>query len=246
MIGPENMVNPTLANLATNFGIAPLIGKPAAIITDARLSGRTDITQVVERLLSISGEDSQTIDRKHRAAWTGKLTTRFMLISNELPRLSDTSGALAGRMVLMRLTESFHDREDTALTGKLTAELPGILSWSIVGWQRLRERGHFAQPASGRAMAEKLEELASPVGMFLKERCRVAPDMEINCSVLYDAYREWCREHGRDYTGDTMAFGRDLHAVVARLETPNRRIPGGDGKRQRYYSGLTLADDLSD
>ena len=38
-------------------------------------------------LLSISGEDDQTIDRKHLPAWTGKLPTRFVLISNELPRL---------------------------------------------------------------------------------------------------------------------------------------------------------------
>ena len=39
LIGVENCCNPTLSSLATNFGLAPLVGKLAAIVTDARLSG---------------------------------------------------------------------------------------------------------------------------------------------------------------------------------------------------------------
>ena len=56
---------PTLASLGERFGLAPLIGKPLAIISDARLSGRADQQIIVERLLSITGEDGQTIDRKY-------------------------------------------------------------------------------------------------------------------------------------------------------------------------------------
>ena len=82
------MVNPTLSTLARPFGLASLIGKPIAVFPDARLSSRPDNAAIVECLLSISGEDDQTIDRKHMPAWTGKLSTRFVLISNELPRLA--------------------------------------------------------------------------------------------------------------------------------------------------------------
>lgn len=56
IIGKANVAAPSLAGLATNFGLWPLIGKTAAIIPDARLSGRADQAAVVERLLSISGE----------------------------------------------------------------------------------------------------------------------------------------------------------------------------------------------
>jgi putative DNA primase/helicase len=88
---------------------------------------------IVERLLSISGEDALTIDIKFRDPVTCKLTTRLMLLSNELPRLSDASGALAGRFIALRLTESFYGREDLDLTQKLLTELPGILLWAIEG-----------------------------------------------------------------------------------------------------------------
>ena len=61
---------------------------------------------IVERLLSISGEDSRTIDRKFKAPWTGRLETRFLILSNELPRLTDPSGAMASRFITLVLTLS--------------------------------------------------------------------------------------------------------------------------------------------
>ena len=139
LIGAQNCVAPTLAGLGTNFGLAPLIGKRLAIISDARLSGRADQHAIAERLLSITGEDALTIDRKYAPAWTGQLGTRFLILSNELPRLADVSGALAGRFILLSLTESFYGREDPGLTDKLLSELPGILNWAIAGWAETRE-----------------------------------------------------------------------------------------------------------
>ena len=72
LVGRNNVVGPTMASLSQNFGLEPLIGKALAIIGDARIGGRTDQAAIAERLLSISGEDTQTIDRKFRPAWTGR------------------------------------------------------------------------------------------------------------------------------------------------------------------------------
>jgi putative DNA primase/helicase len=57
LFGGANVAGPTLSGLGTNFGLQPLIGKPLAVISDARLSGRADQHVIAERLLSISGED---------------------------------------------------------------------------------------------------------------------------------------------------------------------------------------------
>ncbi|MSR59248.1 MAG: hypothetical protein EXS05_16660 [Planctomycetaceae bacterium] len=119
LIGPENVPGPTLAGLGTNFGLWPLIGKPVAIISDARLSGRTDSAVVTERLLSITGEDAMTIDRKCLQPVTTKLPTRIIILTNELPRFGDSSGALVGRMIVLRMTKSFYGREDQDLTDRL-------------------------------------------------------------------------------------------------------------------------------
>jgi putative DNA primase/helicase len=73
LIGPFNVTGPTLSSLSYDFGLAPLLGKGLAVISDARLDAQRDASIVVERLLAISGEDTITVNRKYREQWTGKL-----------------------------------------------------------------------------------------------------------------------------------------------------------------------------
>jgi putative DNA primase/helicase len=239
LLGPENVAGPTLGSLSQNFGLAPLIGKPLAIISDARLSGKTDAHTIAERILAITGEDAVTIDRKFRDGWTGYLPTRFVIMTNELPRLSDASGALASRFIVLRLTKSVYGREDPTLTSKLLAELPAILAWAMDGRDRLAKRGHFVQPATAREAVAELEDLASPISAFLRDRCGTGPGHEVECARLYNAWAAWCRDQHRDHPGTLQAFGRDLRAAVPDLSVVQHR---GDDKRERHYQGVGLID----
>lgn len=72
---------------------------------------------------------------------TGTLPARLMILSNELPRFGDASGAIADRFVILRLTQSWLRREDSELTAALLTELPGILNWSLDGLTRLDRNG---------------------------------------------------------------------------------------------------------
>ena len=136
MIGKRNVCGPTLNSLGGDFGLAPLIGKSLAVISDARFVGKNS-NVVVERLLSISGEDTLTVNIKYREQWNGKLPCRLHVISNELPRLGDASTAVVGRIVLLPLSRSWLGKENHALEPELCAELPGILNWALAGLERL-------------------------------------------------------------------------------------------------------------
>ena len=231
------MAGPTLASLAQNFGLWPLLGKSVAIVSDARLGRQADSATVVERMLSISGEDALTIDRKFLDPITCKLPTRLMILTNELPRLADASGALAGRFILLRLTESFYGRENHDLTAKLLAELPGVLLWAIAGWRQLRDRGRLVQPDAGGELLGQLHDLASPVGVFVRERCVVGPQYRALVQELFAEWKTWCESAGRKEPGTEANFGRELLAVVSGL----RRIrPNENGERQRGYEGIGL------
>jgi putative DNA primase/helicase len=234
--GDANVAGPTIASFATNFGLEPLIGKPLAIVDDARFGSKTDIACVVERLLTISGEGTLTIDRKHIGAWTGTLPTRLVLMSNETPRLADASSALAGRFLIFRTTRSFYGDEDTKLESRLRGELAGILLWAIEGWRRLRERGHFVQPDSGQELVEEMRELSSPVAAFIREECQRAPGLEVLVSEIYSRYQSWCDLNGKKVASDLQTFARDLRAVVPDLKTVQRR----EFDRARCYLGISL------
>jgi len=237
LVGPGNVAGPTLGSLTTNFGLMPLLGKSVAVISDARLSGRADAATITERLLAISGEDAITVDRKHRDPLTVKLPTRFVLVSNELPRLGDASGALCGRLIILRLTRSWYGKEDPQLFDRLRAELPGILLWAVEGWRRLRDRGRFVQPLSGAGLVEDMEDLSSPVGAFVREWCVVAPGFRVEVSELYREWRGWCEAHGRKEPGTEETFGRDLRAAVPSVEKSRTRTPDG---RLNCYAGIRL------
>lgn len=237
LVGSRNVTNPTLSSLAGTYGLWPLVGKSVALISDARISGRTDSAQVVESLLRISGEDSVDVERKYLPPITNtKLSTRFIVLSNELPNLADASSALVGRMILLRLTRSFYGSEDTNLADRLLTELPGILLWSIAGVRRLRERGRFTQPRSGAESIGEMKELASPVSAFVRERCNVGRG-SVEVKDLFDAWKKWCEETGRREHGTIQIFGRNLTAAHPSVKLTR---PRKGGVPTRVYEGIKI------
>ncbi len=236
LVGKGNVAGPTLASLGTNFGLSPVLGKPLAIISDARL-GSAPSHIVVERLLSITGGDLLTIDRKYRESYSGRLPTRFVMLSNELPRFTDASGAIATRMLILQLTKSFLNNEDRTIEGRLVAELPGILNWALEGLDRLTANGRFTVPGSSQAAATMMMDLASPVSAFVRERCELGPDKATPTDLLYLAWRGWAEANGHQH-GAKITFGRSLHAAVPGLGRAD--IAVGD-KRVHGYRGIGLA-----
>ena len=237
LVGAGNYCAPTLNSLGTQFGLESLIGKTLAVISDARLSGRTDLGAVTENLLRISGEDTITVPRKHRTDWTAKLRVRFLILSNEVPALMDQSGALASRFRMLKMSRTFYGKEDLGLEARLTAELPGIIHWALGGLRRLRARGYFRQPASAQESLRQLETLGSPIKAFVAERCTVKPGATVACGVLYQAWLFWCSEQGREQPGTLPIFGRNLSAAFPELKVTQPRV---DGKQVRHYEGIAL------
>jgi putative DNA primase/helicase len=243
LLGSRNVCTPMLANMNEQFGLSVLVGKTAAIVSDARISGRADTSAITERLLSISGEDPQTIPRKFLPDWNGILNARFMLMTNELPKIEDASGTLASRFIVLALTESFYGKEDHALLDKFIPELPGILLWALEGWDRLYARGRFIQPKSSLELIGQFEDLGSPIGAFVRDRCEIGPGFEIKQDHLYESWKSWCNESGRDHPGTVQTFGRNLQSFVPWLKVTRPRMLG---VQVRFYAGIRLKSDKSE
>jgi putative DNA primase/helicase len=239
LLGPASVCDSTLNGLGKQFGLAPLIGKRLAIIPDARLGTKVDEHVILERLLAITGEDALDIDRKYRDHWVGKLETRFLILSNELPQLTDASGAMASRFITLVLRNSFFGKEDHRLGEKLARELPGILLWSLAGLDRLRARGHFVPPSSSEALQQDMEDLGSPLRAFLRDHCEISPNGTVRVDQLYKSWCKWCQREGHDRPGSSQVLGKKLRALIPGLMKTQPRDPE-TGKQNWWYKGISL------
>ncbi len=241
LLGAANVAGPTLTDFASQFGLAQLIGKKAAIVGDARFAGRQDqMAQVTSRLLAISGGDTLTVDRKYVAPWIGRIGARLVICSNELPRLSDSSGALASRFSILQMRHSFLGAEDRGLAKRLLSELPAILRWALEGLDDLENMGHFVQPEASIEAKQDLNAITSPVADFVNENCEVIKDASVLCEELFNAWRQWCVQQGREHSGTLQIFGRDLKAALPSVATQQIRCGALRGKR--VFQGVRLLE----
>lgn len=240
LVGEGNTCNPKSASLgSSNVGaLQPLIGKTVAFISDARFGPRADKYAIAETLLTISGGDNVTIDRKYKDAWTGRLTTRFVMLSNELPSLRDNSPALANRFVPLIFEETFLGREDRELASRIIrSEMPGILNWALVGWRRLRERGHFVLPKASTDAITEIMELGSDVAAFIRDRCEVNPNRSVDKDRLFGAWQEWCKVNDLS-PGRANLFARNLFDATNQQVKSKRA--SADGNRFYVFDGIGL------
>ncbi|MDO8795076.1 MAG: phage/plasmid primase, P4 family [Vicinamibacterales bacterium] len=237
LVGERNACSPTLAAFGESFGKQVLIGKTLAAISDARISLRTDTAKVAETLLSIIGEDAQTVARKFLEDWNGPLYVRFLILTNELPHINDASGALASRFLLLTLTESFYGKEDLNLFNTLAPELPSIALWALEGRDRLYKRGHFVQPTSADQLRQELEDLSSPVGVFLRTHTVCEPGATVPKKTLFAQWGLWCSAHGVEHAGTDATFGRNVRAILPSIRD---HLLGGRGAQERHWEGVRL------
>lgn len=241
IIGYQNVCHPTISSLGSNFGLQPLLGKSVAFLEEAKISKYDDVSSVVSNILAISGESSRTVDKKNKDPIDIKLPIRFVVVTNDVPDLTDNSGALLSRVVPIHFKNSFVGRENHNLINELLLEKSGILQWAIEGWKRLSDRGYFVPPASSEQLASSMRETFSPIKEFLEDCCRVGPDEKVPSSAAYAAWSRWCEDQGRKFIGDHSQFGRALRSVVPFLVKEKKRIGTSKGKIS-MYTGISLLD----
>lgn len=237
--GTGQVDHPTMARLAEPFGLAPMMGKRLAIVGDARI-GKSDAA-IVEKLLMISGEDPVTVNRKNRDELNVKMNARIMIISNDMPDLRDSTGALASRFLPLEINvQGFLGREDFNLKRTLGDELPGIFRWALDGADRLWDReGRFTIGESVQASMISVERSSSPIKAFASDCLMFDPSPESMApkDAVYEMYAMWCASEGFMPKGKSVFF-RDLVAAYrGELEVGKNRV---DGKLVPMLRGARL------
>ena len=238
LLGQHNTVAPQLEELCDTFGLQSWIGKPLASFTDARAPERNR-SAVVSQLLRIVGGDTVTVNRKNKESWNGYLPTRIIIYSNELLQLTENSNALTGRMLVIKMTQSFYGKEDTELFDKLSKELAGIFNWAMEGNKRRLERnGSFVQPESGKEYLELMAEMGNPISTFVEDALIFDPEGEVAKDDVFACFKHWALKKSIR-PGTELAFKRRFLAGTQEhhIKSSSTRI---SGERQHTYQGIRL------
>jgi putative DNA primase/helicase len=229
LVGPENYIASSMPVFADRFGLENWLDKKVAVFPEATLDSvyRAGMAVIVERLKSITGEDTVQVDRKNIKLTGVTLRARVAIFSNDILKFDDVTGTLPTRLICLELTRSFFGQEDIHLSDKLLAERVGILNWALDGFDRLRGRGQFAQPESGLELARTLSELGTDIQRFIEERCELGPH-EVRSMRLFDAWRAWCEGQQIRYGWSAPQFISKLRSVFPNLHTsrPSKDNPG--------------------
>ena len=161
-----------------------------------------------------------------------------MIFSNEVPHLRDAHGAIATRVLAIRLTRSFYNQEDYDLDKQLVQELPGILTYFIAGLRSLMERGKFVSPESGDEIIREMMIGSNPIRAFVDEMCTIGKDLRCDVHELQKEYSIWSNINN-EKTQSRQAFGKALKTAYPEIQyREGTRQP--NGQRTYFYEGITL------
>lgn len=233
LLGRSMVSSPSLHSLGGTHGLENLVDKRMCLISDARLSNRQDIMAVIEVLLRLVANDPLDVNRKYKRALQTALDARVMMLSNEMPQLSDNSDAINSRFLILKLKESFYGREDFHLLDKLRDDLPSIAAWAVEGYRRLRQRGGFLEPKSSINARDEWYQENNPLSQFIEDRCELDPAAKVEMTVLFEAYKAWSESRGNAFMA-ANALSRRLGAMLG------DQIQRTKSDKVRYISGIKL------
>lgn len=221
-----------LNQLATNrFMLSSIVGKRAVTFTEARVNSvlPDDVFKSI-----VGGSDEIYADVKNRPGITFTPKAKFWWAMNDMPRISDRSGAVYNRLHAIPFNRSIPPSERISDLGqRLAAERAGVFIWLLVGYRRLMRRGHFIQVEQSQALKESYRLSNDTEQTFINERCTLDTEARTQAENFYYAYRSWCIDNGFNPKNSNQV-ARDWERLGLVRRSSNGR---------RYWCGVTVNED---
>ncbi|HXR90608.1 MAG TPA: phage/plasmid primase, P4 family [Steroidobacteraceae bacterium] len=226
MIGQPQMIMARRHSGVPN-DIARLKGMRGVLMNETSHDSRFDEA----RLKDLTGTDSLTGRFLNREFFDFAPTHKLLLRGNHKPTIVGTDKGIWRRLHLIPFIVSIPEAEqDRQLLEKLRAELPGILRWAVTGCLEWRRLG-LAPPSLITQAVDEYRHESDTLGRFIEERCQTGASAQVQTSVFFTQYREYCQQ-----LGEPNLSQRDLAIDMERRGYRRRRTTGG----ARIFGGIDL------
>jgi P4 family phage/plasmid primase-like protien len=258
LIGIENTCAFDLFRLLDRFSSVMLWNAQLAVVGEVEMANNPHRMRIIEKLKDITGNGAQPIERKGVDVTESAIfPARWLICSNQLPKLPDPTGALARRMLVIPFNKSFVGEADTNLASKLLEELPGIALWSLYGLQRLERQGWTIGSTSAGSTMEWRRQGQTWLA-FLQDCCEVRKDWlsnltpgitptdDLECYTerkqLMRVFNYWAEVHCP--SAHYNYFIQDARSVFKDMPIDKKKTNERSGVRYRVEMGIKIKPDV--
>ncbi len=227
IVGPDARSAVTLHDLVGNrFACADLFGKVLNTANELSAAHVDDLAT----FKAVTGDDPVRAERKYGQPFTFRNRAVFMFAANEIPTVSEVSGAYLARIRPYRFPNSYEGRENPDLEVQMLRELPGILVRLVEALRRFDTRGGYLDDDDSRGALDDFARHSDRVRLFLHETTTPDPDAWLERGDLFEAFERWAQQNRRQVLG--------RHRFYDHVATAGYR----EAKRQgnRGFAGLEL------
>jgi putative DNA primase/helicase len=184
-----------LTQLGVNrFLLAGIVGKRVITFTEA--SSSTFLPDALYKTL-VGGSDEVYADVKNKDPICFRPEAKVWWAMNEMPRVSDRSGATTRRIVIIPFNRTIAESDRIPdLERKLISERPGIFNLLIDHLAELQQRGSFIPCDQSEAMRQEYIRENDTEATFIDECGKVDKGLRVQAGALYARYADWCNANG--------------------------------------------------
>ena len=197
LLGKEAVSTLSLQQIGANrFAAAELEGRLVNLCDDLPYDKPLAATGVIKVL---TGGGSLTVERKHQHPFELVFGGKLVSMANRTPPTQDDTYAFWRRAVVIPFEQTFakdDPRRDPLLSGKLLAELPGILNLALRGLARVRSRQEFDPHNLFSDSEEEWRRRADPIRAELLEGFELCPGAFVTNARLVRVARREGEERG--------------------------------------------------
>jgi len=176
------------------FLLSGIVGKRVISFTEA--SSSTMLPDALYKAL-VGGSDEIYADVKNRDPIVFRPECKVWWSMNEMPRISDRSGATTRRIHILPFKRTIPESQRIGnLEQLLMAERAGIFNTLIDHLQRLQNTGEFTVCEQSKQMLAEYIMENDTEATFVEECCERHENYKIQSSSLYERYLSWCTANG--------------------------------------------------
>ncbi len=176
-------------------------------------------------LKKISEQKMLTGQHKHKNPFQFICLAVPVMLANSYPALKDLSYGVRRRMMVVPFLRTFRKKDiKTDLFDEIwETEASGILNHAVMGFQRLKRRGHFQETEECTTAKNEWLVRSNVFVTFIEEECEKGEKLNQSITEFYKYFQNYCKNTG---IRNTLS----LQGVKARLENMGYDITILDGR----------------